>query len=137
MVRTQIQTLQSEIGKLNYSVSHLNFSFPMAFFKKHMSEKAYDVFFSEGSYFFYEPDFESSCYNREYRNEFCYEDGTCFIGQWAPGTDQRQGRGVQIMPDGSLFEGYFQDDKFTHLGRYIHADGTLYLGGFEEGLFSG
>lgn len=61
----------------------------MGFFKKRLSEKAFETLFEEGSYFYYEPDFESSVYEREYRNEFLYEDGTCYIGQWKPGTDER------------------------------------------------
>ena len=41
------------------------------------------------------------------------------------------------LPDGSLYEGQFQDGKFHGLGRFTSPDGSLYEGQFQDGKFHG
>ena len=42
--------------------------------------------------------------------------------------DIRQGKGRQIWPDGSMYEGWWMDNKANGKGRLIHADGDVYDG---------
>ena len=43
-------------------------------------------------------------------------------------TKIRQGKGRQIWPDGSMYEGWWMDNKANGAGRLIHADGDVYDG---------
>lgn len=42
--------------------------------------------------------------------------------------NKRHGRGVQVWPDGSIYEGYWRNNQANILGRLIHADGDIYEG---------
>ncbi len=55
-------------------------------------------------------------------------DGTHYEGEWIADTKTREGRGVQIWPDGSRYEGYFKQGLCQGFGRLIHADGDSYEG---------
>ena len=44
------------------------------------------------------------------------------------GKNIRQGKGRQIWPDGSMYEGWWKDNKANGKGRLIHADGDVYDG---------
>ena len=48
------------------------------------------------------------------------------------GSNTRQGQGVQIWPDGSMYEGWWKDNKANGKGRLIHADGDIYDGYWRE-----
>jgi hypothetical protein len=43
-------------------------------------------------------------------------------------SNTREGRGKQIWPDGSLYEGFWRNDKANGKGRLIHSDGDVYEG---------
>jgi hypothetical protein len=81
--------MSAEIGKFNYTVANLNFSFPMSFIREKLSDKAFALLYEGGSYYYYEPEFESSITSREYRSEKLCDDGSYYIGQWEPGTEMR------------------------------------------------
>jgi len=56
-----------------------------------------------------------------------------YQGEWLAGTDIRDGRGFQIWPDGSLYEGFWgNDSKANGKGRLIHADGDVYEGEWKD-----
>jgi hypothetical protein len=40
----------------------------------------------------------------------------------------RDGKGKQIWPDGSIYEGEWSMDKSQGQGKLIHADGDIYEG---------
>ena len=44
----------------------------------------------------------------------------------------RQGQGIQIWPDGSMYEGWWRDNKANGKGRLIHADGDIYDGYWKD-----
>lgn len=55
-----------------------------------------------------------------------------YTGQWLKETNIRQGRGKQIWTDGSVYEGYWLNNKAHQKGRLVHADGDVYEGGWKE-----
>ena len=40
----------------------------------------------------------------------------------------KDGKGIQIWPDGSQYEGYWKDNMAHGQGRLIHGDGDVYEG---------
>ena len=56
------------------------------------------------------------------------ENGAKYNGQWSLDNSQRDGRGIQVWIDGSMYEGYWRKDKANGKGRLIHADGDVYEG---------
>jgi hypothetical protein len=49
-----------------------------------------------------------------------------YTGEWVIGEDTRQGKGKQIWPDGSMYDGWWIDNKAEGRGRLIHVDGDVY-----------
>ena len=45
-----------------------------------------------------------------------------------PQTKARDGKGKQVWPDGSMYEGFWRHDKANGKGRLIHSDGDVYEG---------
>ena len=69
-------------------------------------------------------------YPIEYRPLVELENHARYEGEWIKGKDinTRQGKGRQIWPDGSMYEGWWKDNKANGKGRLIHADGDVYDG---------
>lgn len=49
----------------------------------------------------------------------------------------RMGRGVQLWPDGSRYEGFWREGQACGPGRLIHANGDCYEGIWREGQACG
>lgn len=47
-------------------------------------------------------------------------------------SNTRQGKGIQVWPDGSMYEGWWKDNKANGKGRLIHADGDIYDGYWQD-----
>lgn len=60
------------------------------------------------------------------------ENGARYEGEWNEATNMRDGRGVQTWVDGSLYEGFWKNDKANGQGRLIHADGDVYEGEWRD-----
>jgi len=56
------------------------------------------------------------------------DNGANYEGEWCTQTGVKDGRGMQLWVDGSLYEGYWSEDKANGRGRLIHADGDVYDG---------
>ena len=71
------------------------------------------------------------------------EDWTIYIGEWARVNEYeselrvREGYGIRIWPDGSIYEGWFKQEKANGKGRLIHADGYTYEGTWENDMARG
>ena len=59
------------------------------------------------------------------------DNGAEYEGEW-DNMDRKDGKGVQIWVDGSIYEGYWCADKANGRGRLIWADGSYYTGEFLE-----
>ena len=61
------------------------------------------------------------------RGPYEIDNRAIYHGQWSQ-EGLRHGRGLQIWPDGSKYEGYWQNDMANGRGRLIHSDGDIYEG---------
>lgn len=68
----------------------------------------------------------------EYRSMVQLENHARYEGEWTRGSETRQGKGKQIWPDGSMYEGYWINNKANGKGRLIHADGDVYDGEWKD-----
>lgn len=55
-------------------------------------------------------------------------DGSTYTGQWNKHTGLRHGMGVLTRANGSIYEGYWCDDRENGRGRLINSDGDVYDG---------
>lgn len=65
---------------------------------------------------------------REKKPLYLLENKTKYEGQWNEKTQERDGMGVLIWPDGSIYEGFWKQNKANGKGRLIHADRDVYVG---------
>lgn len=82
--------------------------------------------------FQYDPKLEQDFGRRETRKLAIMENGAKYTGEWLVGTQIREGRGTQVWPDGSIYEGYWKNNQTQGLGRLIHADGDVYEGEWRQ-----
>jgi hypothetical protein len=59
------------------------------------------------------------------------DNGAEYDGEWDE-SGKKDGRGTQTWVDGSLYEGYWKNDKANGCGRLIHADGDVYNGHWKD-----
>jgi len=64
-----------------------------------------------------------------------YPDGCVYDGQWSA-EGKRQGKGLLVLSDGSVYRGEFHNGFYQGHGVLILPDGSLYEGMFETGQFS-
>ena len=81
--------------------------------------------------FDYEPSPAPDNISRVKREMIVLENGAEYEGEWDL-EGRKDGRGVQIWVDGSLYEGYWHADKANGRGRLIHADGDVYQGEWKD-----
>ena len=60
-----------------------------------------------------------------------------YTGEWSVSTGMRHGKGVLVILDGSIYEGYWLNDKKNGFGRFIHVDGDFYIGQFKDDMMHG
>ena len=85
-----------------------------------------------GEFVYEDKAFEKKLGPREHRESVQLENGARYDGEWIPNTQTRQGKGIQVWPDGSMYEGYWMDNKANGKGRLIHADGDVYDGSWKD-----
>ncbi len=59
-------------------------------------------------------------------------NGTIYTGYFDNKTNLREGFGVQIWPDGSLYIGLWHKGQASKYGRFALADGDCYEGDWER-----
>ena len=92
--------------------------------------KALEIYEQRGAYQFETPAPVNG--ELEYRPITKTEIGAFYKGQWNKLSKQREGQGIQIWPDGSIYEGHWMNDKANGSGRLIHADGDFYEGNWVD-----
>lgn len=53
------------------------------------------------------------------------------------GTNIKHGKGMQIWPDGSIYEGWFKNNHAHGVGRFINTMGIIYEGDWIEDRIEG
>ena len=85
-----------------------------------------------GDFIYDDVAFERKLGKREQRVTMILENSARYEGEWLVSTQTRQGKGIQVWPDGSMYEGYWMDNKANGKGRLIHADGDVYDGSWKD-----
>jgi len=67
-------------------------------------------------------DAESECDTCEYRTPQQLANGDIYIGQWK--NEQKFGRGTEILIDGTIRQGYYEDGMFVGKRREITVNGS-------------
>jgi hypothetical protein len=67
-----------------------------------------------------------------YRDVVVLDNDAKYEGEWKFGTIIRQGKGKQVWPDGSIYEGYFVNNMASGTGKLIHPDGDIYDGEWRD-----
>ena len=66
------------------------------------------------------------------KEPFKLTNGAIYIGMWDNNLQKRAGIGMQVWPDGSLYQGQWRDGKANGKGRLIHSDGDIYQGEWKD-----
>ena len=77
--------------------------------------------------------------SREIKPICVLENGAVYQGEWLVlpnGESQKDGRGVQIWPDGSRYDGFWVNEEAQGYGRLVHANGDVYEGEFKNDKFN-
>jgi len=64
-----------------------------------------------------------------------YPDGSTYEGEF--NNDKFHGKGYFTSPDGHTYEGEFNNDKFHGQGTLTYPDGAFYIGAFKDHKFHG
>ena len=57
---------------------------------------------------------------REYRDAVKFSNGVIYQGEWNIANNTKDGRGIQIWPDYSKYEGCWRNNSANGNGRLIH-----------------
>lgn len=66
--------------------------------------------------------------NIEKRKMVTFDHGIKYLGEWNKITELKEGKGLQIWPDGSQYEGFWKRNMANGRGRLVHSDGDVYIG---------
>lgn len=58
------------------------------------------------------------------------KSGAMYRGEVSSHSNKPEGKGIKIFPNGSVFEGYFEDGHVHGLGRGVTSRGEVYQGQF-------
>ena len=66
-----------------------------------------------------------------------FEDKQWYSGLWSKEENKKEGFGVQVFEDRSVYEGYWLDGYPNGKGRVTYPNGAQYLGDFVDGVREG
>ena len=66
-----------------------------------------------------------------------YENDSVYYGEFNISKSQRHGRGIQYWNTGSMYQGYWINDKASKYGILIHADNDIYEGDWRNNKANG
>ena len=64
-------------------------------------------------------------------------NGNKYLGQWNMEMDMKEGAGIMVNKEGSIYEGYWKNDKCNGNGRLIYSEGEYYEGEFKDNKYHG
>lgn len=106
---------------------------------KYLSKEAAEVFTELGPFKYRESDITEVLWddsNLEIRDVKGIKNWYYF-GQWNRASNLREGRGIAVYLDGSIYEGIWKNGKKHGSGRLIFESGDVYQGHWEKDLQSG
>lgn len=65
--------------------------------------------------------------NRELRPAVQFLNGIIYSGEWNVSEETKDGRGIQVWPDGSKYEGYWKNNQANGQGRLVHRYPNFHL----------
>ena len=71
--------------------------------------------------------------NLAFRTVFTDNCGNHYEGEVIRGTEIKQGKGILVCPKGTVYEGYFHDNRFHFRGRMIWEHGSSHVGQYKYG----
>ena len=78
-----------------------------------------------GNFIYDSESFEAKFRPREIKT-YRLRNGGTYTGETLKNCNVREGKGVLVKYDGSIFEGYWISDKLQYQGRIIYANGDYY-----------
>ena len=108
-------------------------------YRVHINATVFDSYIQNGLYDWTKSDYPSDYKALEQLDQIVNKDGGIFITDKLQDkkNPQREGRGLMIFSDGSLYEGDWQKDKQHGFGRHIHLDGDVHEGQWKENMANG
>ncbi len=103
-------------------------------YKHNINEHVFDVYLVQGEFDWSQSQYPSYYNVLDKPLLLFLKDGGLFVTerQIDKKNPMREGRGVMIFPDGSIYEGDWVKDKQEGYGRFIHIDGDVYMGQWKE-----
>lgn len=65
-----------------------------------------------------------------------FNNGNIYSGNWNY-NGKKEGFGINLKPDGSLYKGYWENDQISKYGTFIEPKGNYYQGEFKGGVSEG
>ena len=65
------------------------------------------------------------------------KSGAQYRGEYSSQTDKPDGRGFKVFPNGSIYEGFFEQGQTHGKGRGVTSRGEVYEGDFKYDMMDG
>jgi hypothetical protein len=66
-----------------------------------------------------------------------YRNGSRYYGQLRKGSEIKEGRGIMVYTDGSLYEGFWKNNQQHGKGRMVYSADAIYQGNWKSGFYHG
>eukprot|EP00826_Nyctotherus_ovalis_P016488 TRINITY_DN14771_c0_g1_i4.p1 TRINITY_DN14771_c0_g1~~TRINITY_DN14771_c0_g1_i4.p1 ORF type:complete len:314 (-),score=95.47 TRINITY_DN14771_c0_g1_i4:308-1249(-) len=73
----------------------------------------------------------------ELRKATVESNNTLYHGYWNVHTGKKEGYGQKLFPNGTKYEGYWDNDEFDGRGRFIYENGDYFVGEWKNGMTDG
>lgn len=106
----------------------------------HVSDTVFNLFSKFGQFKYRKSDWKAlglDKKNLETTKLIKYKNDSYYYGQLRKGTDVKEGRGVFVTEDGSLYEGFWKHGKQYGKGRMIYTSNAIYQGDWKSGEYHG
>lgn len=107
--------------------------------KKLLHPDVLKIFRREGPYKYRLSDLSSFNFEEQKLTEVPLKPiyGQHYIGLWNPESNVKEGRGIAVFKDGSIYEGFWKRSEMCGNGRIIYTSGDIYQGEWWNGISNG